>query len=1399
MRFALAQVLHRVKGTRCSVGMPSRRSGRSRRRPMLELLEDRRLLASWTAFGPAPINHGQTPGNEPVSGRIVAVAGDPDDPNTIYTAAAGGGVWKTTDGGTHWTPQTDSQETLSMGAIALDPGIPNVIYAGTGEANHSGDSFYGRGVLKSTDGGSTWSLVGQFDFSNDATTPLFDRRTISKIVVTRKTDPTQADDPVYVAVAGGGVNGLAGNTGIWKSTDGGTTWTNTTASISTTDAYTDLVASTYDPNTLYAASGTSSGSANNGVWVTVDGGADWHRAGDFPAGATDGRIAIANMSNNYNLLFAAITDPNTGGLLEMMQTTNGYDIRTANGTNDYTQIHWTMVPIDLTTFNYLGQQGWYDTTLAIDPVFKSTFNSDGSSSNTYTIYGGGSTQVIEVQATQTFANSSDSVGSWSDGSPVDISVDSSGNGPHVDHHALGFDANGNLLDGNDGGLCRRDPNTGTWTDLNGNLQITQFYGVALHPTDANIAYGGSQDNGTEKYSGTLAWTQVSQGDGGYVRVDSSDPNTVYHTFFRDNTDGTTFFERSDDGGATWSAKTTDINPADPSNFIVPYVMDPSNPARLVLGTNRIYETTDHADTWHNISAPSSNGWNSSAKVDAVTVSRSDPNTIYATAGGKIFVTTDDGTHWVERDVSGATDHFADLAVDSTNSQVAYVVRDRFDGGSSSGHVFRTTNGGQTWTDISSNLPDLPTDTLALFPGTNTLYVGNDKGVYVSNNLGGSWSRFGTGLPDARAVDLELNTTLGIVAVGTHGRGMWEIQVENDPPPMAAGGPVTATEGRAFNGVVASFTDADPNATAAEYTATITWGDGSSSDGTIQADSGGFRVLGTHTYNEEGSCSIGVAITDVDNSSNVATTSSPATVADAPLTASFGVITAVEGAAFSGVAASFTDADPNGTDADYAATITWGDGQQSDGTIAANGGFTVSGTHTYAEEGKYSVSVTIKDVGGSTATATSPATVADAMLNAINKAIDPVQGQAFTGVVASFTDDDLNGLVADYAATITWGDGNISAGKIAANGGGFDVTGTNAYASAGVFTVTVTINDVGGSTATAVSTASVQSSQVDPPITARAVSVIATEGVPARAVIVATFTDPDPLARAGEYRATITWGDGSPTSAGTIMTTVGGGFTVTGSHNYAEEGAYQLKVTIADVDDASNTAVVKGMAKVADAPLAPDYTDFLRHIILSAPGKTFAAVVSSFTDADPKGTAGDYTATIAWGDGASSAGAVSANGRGGFDVTGSHGYARTGLFVIGVIITDVGGSTTFAIDFAFVFAGLSGSGLLRSRASGFALAASAVPSGDASAVTPLGADAALADPRSSATVSTPSDGFPFVGMTTDSSIAPLRVPPTQACPTGLPRWQIRATPALQRYVNWARKKGPGSGLDFPACR
>src|SRR5207249_3723755 len=205
--------------------------------------------STWTALGPAPILNGQRPGGGPVSGRVTGIAAHPTDPNTIYVAAAGGGVWKTTNGGTSWTPLTDLQSTLSMGAIAIAPSNPLVVYAGTGEANNSADSNFGRGVLVSTDGGNTWTLRNNGG--------IFDRKSISEIAV----DPTNPN-VVYVAIAEAGNNGLWGsNDGIWKTTDGGATWTNTTSAITTSLQWSSIRMDLTNPGTLYAAvyGGTAAG------------------------------------------------------------------------------------------------------------------------------------------------------------------------------------------------------------------------------------------------------------------------------------------------------------------------------------------------------------------------------------------------------------------------------------------------------------------------------------------------------------------------------------------------------------------------------------------------------------------------------------------------------------------------------------------------------------------------------------------------------------------------------------------------------------------------------------------------------------------------------------------------------------------------------------------------------------------------------------------------------------------------------------------------------------------------------------------------------------------------------------------------------------------------------------
>jgi photosystem II stability/assembly factor-like uncharacterized protein len=676
-------------------------------RPRLEELESRWMLSgtsilcppSWISLGPAPILDGQTAGSQPVSGRISAIAADPRDASTIYVAAAGGGVWKTSDAGSHWTALTDDQATLFMGAIALAPSDPDVIYAGTGEATNSALSFTGHGVLKSTDAGASWTLLGA---------DVFDRHTISQIVVA-------PDDPntAYVAVGGGGTHGLAGNTGIWRSMDGGATWIDTTATISTTAAFSDVEIDPTQPETLYAAVGSFRGSSVNGVYKSTDGGNTWSVAGNFPVDIRD-------------------VLPNTPDL---------------------------------------GGNGWYGLPLAVDP----------SDPNTLYASAGGN-PIVE---------SNNGGVNW-----FSLVVGADGNGPHPDHHAFAFDANGHLLDGNDGGIWRLDDPRFAhehWTDLNTNLQLTQFIGIAVNPNDPTIVYGGSQDNGTAKSTGSQAWTLIRFGDGGFVRVDPANPRTVYHEYTNLNPP----LERSDDGGLTWNQKIFGINTGDPSNTYLPYVMDPANSQRLVLGTNHVYETTNRGDLWRPISQPGQGGWTVSANIDALAIAASDPNTIYASAGGHLFVTFNDGVTWLQRDILGVADHFQDIQIDPTDNLTAFAVRDRFGGG----HVFKTSDGGLTWTDISGDLPDLPTYTLARDPSSNTLYVGTDDGVYISTSQGGSWTRFGAGLPHAQVRELELLVDSQLLFAGTHGRGAWNISTAVAPSVAS----VVINDGSAQRSMVTSIT------------------------------------------------------------------------------------------------------------------------------------------------------------------------------------------------------------------------------------------------------------------------------------------------------------------------------------------------------------------------------------------------------------------------------------------------------------------------------------------------------------------------------------------------------------------------------------------------------------------
>jgi len=681
---------------------------------------------AWTAIGPAPLQSFNQ-----VSGRIVGIAPHPAVANTLYIAAAGGGVWKTTNGGTSYTRLTDRQQTLSMGAISIGTNNNQTIYAGTGEANNSGDSNFGRGILISKDGGTSWTLSTAFG--------AFDRLTTSQIAV----DPNNAKI-AYAAMADFGNNGLFGsNTGIWKTTDTGATWTNTTTSINSSLPWSAVVINPTFPSILYAAAGDIFGATTNGVYKSIDGGATWTLLANAPKGTVAGRIAIAISPSNPSVLYVTATGTGIAGstafgtLYKIMRSNNGGA---------------TFTDLTAGTPNYMGVQGWYDTVVAVDP------------SNAATVYVAGSA------GTNSILLSINGGVTWTD-------ISSGGATPHADHHAGVFNADGKFIDGDDGGIYRlKSVGPTLWVDLNGDLETIQFQGIGLHPTDPNKAIGGSQDNGTEIYTGNVVWTETDGGDGGFAKFSQTNGNRAYHQIPVASF-GPNFFRRSDDGGITWATKTSsivvDINH---QNFYAPFVVAHYNGDLVLYGTDNVWETTNGGDTWTALTSPGVNGWNPSGfNVDAIGIS---PTLgfaafIYAAANGHIFASADGGTTWTEHSIPG-NPHVQDLQVDATNPLIAYAVINRFN---ASGTVFRTTNFGVTWLNISAGLPFEPMWSLQIGGNGSTLYVGADDGVYQSTNLGFAWTRFGSKFPRAQVYQLELSSSLHILGAATHGRSMFEINAD----------------------------------------------------------------------------------------------------------------------------------------------------------------------------------------------------------------------------------------------------------------------------------------------------------------------------------------------------------------------------------------------------------------------------------------------------------------------------------------------------------------------------------------------------------------------------------------------------------------------------------------------
>jgi len=677
-------------------------------------LATRQSGSTWEPWGPAPI------GGVEYTGRVAALAVSPTDPDQYYVGGADGGVWRTNDGGSTWIVLTDEMPTSAVGALALDPNDEDTIYVGTGEANFAYHSRFGLGIYKSTDGGDSWQHLAEADFGG---------RCISRILV----DPSNSS-VVYAAVtrAGGFLPGGSaaknhpeadGPVGVFKSTDGGTSWMQLTNGLPNLDA-TDMAMQPDDPLVLYAGIGNIFGDSQNGIYKTDDGGQSWSKlVGGLPT-TNVGRISLTVAPSEPLRLYTAITQEatDTGGSAELRGV-----YRSDNGGASWTQ---------KTISNYMSSYGWYLNIVTVQPTDPDVVLVGGLTAHRST--NGGS--------------------SWSSITP-----------PHVDLHAYAWDASGRLLAGDDGGVHRSVNLGNSWQVLNNGLGIIQFYaGFSLHPTSDEIAFGGTQDNGTNKRIGPNSWSHVFGGDGGYTAINPSNPNIVFCEY-----QGTGNLYRSTNGGSSFNYSGSGISGSDRNCFLPPFEIDSVNNNRMVYGTHRVYESTSGGTSWSSISGDLTA--TSYGAIHSITIAPSDPQTIWVTTNdGNVQVTFNGGSQWnlVRQNLPGWIRAMRQVFVAPDNHLVAYLAGSAF----GTEKVLRTQDGGQGWEVLDGDLPDMPVNTVTVDtrPAIDVLYVGTEGGVYRSLDDGTSWHRFGQGMPHTAVTDLRLDIDRNRLLASTQGRGAWMI-------------------------------------------------------------------------------------------------------------------------------------------------------------------------------------------------------------------------------------------------------------------------------------------------------------------------------------------------------------------------------------------------------------------------------------------------------------------------------------------------------------------------------------------------------------------------------------------------------------------------------------------------
>jgi photosystem II stability/assembly factor-like uncharacterized protein len=677
---------------------------------------DRNKYFTWEFAG--PIN---------IGGRISAVALNPVDPSVFYVGAASGGVFKTTNAGVSWDAIFDDQPSLSIGDIAIAPSNPDVIYVGTGEANAGGGSvsYDGLGIFRSVDGGESWTNCG-----------LGESGSIGRLIV-----HPQNPDICYVA-AMGRMFSKNNQRGVFKTTDGGLSWQNMLFINDSTGAI-DISIDPQNPENIYAAMWERIrrpderiyGGPSCGIYRSFNGGENWQELTDgLPSPSPNvGRIGISVSPSDPAILYAIYADK-VGYFDGVFKSTDQGE-------------SWTRTN-DAALNNMYSSYGWWFGRLRVDPV------------NPNIVY----TIGFDLYKTSNGGNS------WTN----------IGNAVHVDQHDLYAHPENTsfVVLGNDGGVYTSQNGGNSWTHLE-NLPITQFYTSEIDQQHPERLYGGTQDNGTNRtLTGNIDdWNEIYGGDGFVVKVNPMNNQYVYAEYQYGG------LGRSTNGGASFSDATNGIGGSDRFNWMSPLTLNPANPANLYFGSNKVYKSSNHAVSWTAISPDLTNGAGQYNQMFGTTttiaVSPINQEVIYAgTDDANVWVTQNGGGNWTK--ISGTLPKrwISRIAADPFEESTAYVTLSGYRNDEYLPHIFRTTDFGQNWTDISGDLPESPINDVIVDPANDSvLYVASDVGVFGSVNLGQNWIPIGEGLPNVPMMDLTFQPEMRMLVVATYGRSMYKITVD----------------------------------------------------------------------------------------------------------------------------------------------------------------------------------------------------------------------------------------------------------------------------------------------------------------------------------------------------------------------------------------------------------------------------------------------------------------------------------------------------------------------------------------------------------------------------------------------------------------------------------------------